>query len=428
MTESFLHYLWQFQYFDKKELITTTGESITILNPGILNTDAGPDFAQAKIKIGEIDWAGSVEIHIQSSGWYDHKHHEDAAYENVVLHVVWEENKLVQRKDGTRLPTLQLKDRADKALLNSYQKLVTNTSVIPCQSTFANVNEVTRHSMIDKAAMIRVEAKSKQVLKLLETNQGDWEETAYQLLASGFGFKVNKDSFLQLARALPYKLIRKHRAKVEQVEALLFGQAGFLVAKTKDEYLTRLYTEFEFLSKKYNLTQSQLHPAQWKFLRLRPSNFPSLRIAQFAALLSLQENIFSVLIETENYKDLESLLRIETSPYWKNHYWFTKPVEGTVPEIGADSREVLLINTIIPLLIAYGQSRDDWNYVDRAILFLQQIPPERNKIIRTWQQLGSVPTNAFETQGLIELYNNFCQRRACLNCTIGSSILKPATV
>ncbi|HRG10321.1 MAG TPA: DUF2851 family protein [Cyclobacteriaceae bacterium] len=425
MTESFLHYLWQFQYFDKKGLVTTTGEPITILNQGILNTDAGPDFSQVKIKIGAIDWAGSVEIHIQSSGWYEHKHHEDAAYENVVLHVVWEENKPVQRKDGTRLPTLELKDRADKILQKSYQKLVTNTAVIPCQSVFENVNAVTRHSMIDKAAMIRLEEKSKQVLKLLEANQGDWEETVYQLLALGFGFKVNKDPFLQLAKALPYKLIRKHRAKVEQVEALLFGQAGFLMAKTKDEYLAQLYNEFEFLTKKYNLTQNQLHPSQWKFLRLRPANFPSLRIAQFAALLSIKENIFSTLLEIENYRDLESLFRVQTSPYWKQHYRFSKPVSGAVPELGTDSREVLLINTVIPILIAYGQSRDDWSYVDRAVQFLQQIPAEKNKITRTWQQLNCVATNAFETQGLIELYNNFCQRRACLNCTIGSAILKP---
>ena len=425
MTESFLHYLWQFQYFDKKGLVTTTGEPITILNQGILNTDAGPDFSQVKIKIGAIDWAGSVEIHIQSSGWYEHKHHEDAAYENVVLHVVWEENKPVQRKDGTRLPTLELKDRADKILQKSYQKLVTNTAVIPCQSVFENVNAVTRHSMIDKAAMIRLEEKSKQVLKLLEANQGDWEETVYQLLALGFGFKVNKDPFLQLAKALPYKLIRKHRAKVEQVEALLFGQAGFLMAKTKDEYLAQLYNEFEFLTKKYNLTQNQLHPSQWKFLRLRPANFPSLRIAQFAALLSIKENIFSTLLEIENYRDLESLFRVQTSPYWKQHYRFSKPVSGAVPELGTDSREVLLINTVIPILIAYGQSRDDWSYVDRAVQFLQQIPAEKNKITRTWQQLNCVATNAFETQGLIELYNNFCQRRACLNCTIGSARLKP---
>jgi len=425
LTESFLHYLWQFQYFDKKELVTTTGEPIIILNQGILNTDAGPDFSQVKIKIDAIDWVGSVEIHIQSSGWYEHKHQEDAAYENVVLHVVWEENKPVQRKDGTRLPTLELKDRADKALLKSYQKLVSNTAVIPCQSAFENVNAVTRHSMIDKAAMIRLEEKSKQVLKLLEINQGNWEETTYQLLAAGFGFKVNKDPFLQLAKALPYKLVRKHRTKVEQVEALLFGQAGFLMAKTKDEYLTQLYNEFEFLSKKYSLAQNQLHPSQWKFLRLRPANFPSLRIAQFAGLLSVKENIFSALLEMENYKDLESLFRVQTTHYWKDHYRFNKRVQGVIPEMGADSREVLLINTVIPILIAYGQSRDDWSYVDRAVEFLQQIPAEKNKIIRTWQQLNCVATNAFETQGLIELYNNYCQRRACLNCTIGSAILKP---
>lgn len=428
MTESFLHYLWQFQYFNKKELATTSGESITILNPGILNSDAGPDFSQVKIKIGEIEWVGCVEIHIQSSGWYEHKHDTDTAYENVVLHVVWHENKPVFRKDGTPLPTLQLKDRADQGLLKSYQQLVNTAATIPCQSAFTKVDEITRHSMIDRAAMIRLEAKSKQVLKLLETNQGDWEETIYQLLAASFGFKVNKDPFLQLARSVPYKLIRKHRNSIVQIEALLFGQAGFLVSKSKDEYLTQLHQEFSFLNKKYNLAQAQLHPSQWKFLRLRPANFPSIRIAQFAALLSMSENIFSALIEVQRYEELEAMFRIQTSAYWKQHYRFTKPAASKVPEMGTESRDVILINTIIPVLIAYGQSHDDWNYVDRAVQFLQQIPAEKNKIIRTWRQLGCANLNAFETQGLLELYTNFCQRRACLNCNIGSVILKPAVV
>lgn len=425
MTESFLHYLWQFQYFDKKGLITTTGELVSISNPGILNTDAGPDFSQVKIKVDQISWVGSVEIHIQSSGWYEHKHHEDAAYENVVLHVVWEENKPVYRADGTRLPTLQLKDRVDKALVKSYTKLVNNVDHIPCQAIFPSVNTVIKQAMVDKAAMIRLEEKSKQVLKLLQSNQGDWEETTYQLLATGFGFKVNKDPFLQLSKSLPYKLIRKHRASTEQTEALLFGQAGFLTTKTKDEYLTRLYNEFSFLNRKYNLLQTQLHPSQWKFLRLRPANFPTIRLAQFAALLGSSDNIFSTLMTTDNYPDLQKLFLVQTSLYWKQHYRFGKRVNGSVPELGVDSRDVILINTVVPLLIAYGQSRDDWSYVDRAIYFLQQTTAEKNKIIRAWQQLGYTASNAFETQGLIELHNNFCQRRACLNCTIGSTILKP---
>jgi len=425
LTESFLHYLWQFQYFDKRELTTTTGESISVITPGILNTDSGPDFSQAKIRVDQISWVGSVEIHIQSSGWHEHKHHEDAAYENVVLHVVWEDNKPIHRIDGTRIPTLQLKNRVDKGLITSYQKLVSNGAAVPCHSTFQLVDAVIKYSMIDRAAMVRLENKSKQVLDLLKVNQGDWEETTYQLLASGFGFKINKDPFSQLAKALPYKFIRKHRTKIEQTEALLFGQSGFLVAKSKDEYLSQLYHEFEFLSKKYNLNPTQLHPSQWKFLRLRPANFPSIRLAQFAAVLTSCENIFSTIIEFDTYKALESLFQVQASPYWKNHYRFGKTSAGNVQPLGADSRDILLINTVIPLLIAYGQSRDDWSYVDRAVQFLQQISAEKNKITRTWQQLGYTGSNAFETQGLIELYNNFCQRSACLNCAIGAAILKP---
>ncbi|MCW5909805.1 MAG: DUF2851 family protein [Cyclobacteriaceae bacterium] len=428
MTESFLHYIWQFQYFNKNELATTAGERLVILAPGILNTDAGPDFSQVRVKLDNISWAGNAEIHTRSSGWYEHHHHQDGAYENVVLHVVWEENKPVLRKDGTRLPTLELKDRVDKSLLQSYQKLVNAATDIPCQASFSKVEEVVHHSMVDKAAMIRLARKSGEVQKLLAANQGDWEETTYQLLAAGFGFKVNRDPFLQLARSTPYKLIRKHRTKIEQTEALLFGQAGFLVARSKDEYLAQLYNEFEFLKKKYSLDQKQLNPAQWKFLRLRPANFPTVRIAQFAALLASCESIFSTLIEIESYAKLESLFRVQTSGYWKNHYRFGKPSNGIVPEFGESSRDTVLINTVIPILVAYGQSRDDWSYVDRGVQLMQQISAEKNKITRAWQQLGCRGSNAFETQGLIELYNNFCQRRACLTCTIGSAILKPVAV
>lgn len=425
MSETFLHYLWQFQYFDKKELKTTVGDSLIIFKPGMLNTDAGPDFSQAKVKVDGMDWAGSVEIHIQSSGWIDHGHHEDQAYENVVLHVVWEEDKPIYRNDGTRIPALELKERVNNQLIKEYQKLINNSSVIPCEHSFKRTDSLVKLSMVDKALMKRLEDKANLVKSMLDQNQGDWEEITYQLLATNFGFKVNKEPFLQLAKALPYKIIQKHRDRPLQVEALLFGQAGFLVAKTKDEYITKLFAEYEFLSKKYSLQPSQMNPAQWKFLRLRPSNFPTLRIAQFASLLHSKKSIFSNLIEIGSYNDLQKFFKIAPSSYWQNHYRFGKKAEGLVPDFGESSADMIIINSVVPLLVAYGKAKDDWSLVDKAVNILQSIPSEKNKIVTLWKDLGYSSKSAFDSQGLIELYNNFCQHRQCLNCAIGSAILKP---
>ncbi len=339
MSESFLHYLWQFQYFDKRELKTTEGDSLIIFKPGLLNTDAGPDFSQAKVKVDGIDWAGSAEIHIKSSGWMDHGHHKDQAYENVVLHVVWEEDKPVYRADGTRIPSLELKGRVDDQLIKEYQKLTGNSSVIPCERSFEKTDSLIKLSMVDKALMQRLEEKANRVGVLLAQNNGDWEETTYQMLAANFGFMVNKEPFLQLATRLPYKLIQKHRDHPLQVESLLFGQAGFLVAKTKDKYISSLFSEYQFLSKKYSLQPDQLNPAQWKFLRLRPSNFPTLRIAQLASLLQSRKSIFSTLIEIESYKELQSFFQITPSLYWQTHYRFGKKAKATVPAFGNASAD-----------------------------------------------------------------------------------------
>lgn len=425
MSESFLHYLWQFQYFDKKELKTTAGEQLVIFNPGMLNGDAGPDFSQAKVKIDSIDWAGNVEIHFQSSGWTDHGHHLDQAYENVVLHVVWTEDKPVYRRDGSRIPTLELKERVDEQLISEYKKLINQPSPIPCEHSFRRIDNLIKLSMVDKALMKRLEDKANRVNVLLAQNNGDWEETAYQSLAANFGFQVNKEPFVFLAKALPYRIIQKHRDQLLQMEALLFGQAGFLVAKTKDEYITNLYNEYSFLSKKYSFNSSQMNPALWKYLRLRPANFPTLRIAQFAAMLQSTKNIFSHLIEAVSYQELQRFFEITTSSYWQSHYRFGKKAGGIVPSFGDSSADMVIINTVVPLLVAYGKAKDDWSLVDKAVNILQQIPVEKNKIVSVWKNLGYSGKTAFDSQGLIELYQNFCQQRQCLNCAIGSSILKP---
>ncbi len=424
MNESFLHYLWQFQYFEKKDLHTSDGERITILKTGLLNSNAGPDFADAKIKINGMEWAGTVEIHIKSSDWYAHRHEMDGAYENVVLHVVWENDKPISRNDKTLIPTLELKHRVDESILREYKKLINSPTVIACEKSFPKVNEVVKLSMLDKALMQRLEDKAIQVGELMKMNKWDWEETTYQLLAKNFGFKVNADPFFQLAKSLPYKTIQKQN-QLLQVEALLFGQAGMLETKTKEEYISNLFREYHLLEQKYSLQNSKLNAAQWRFLRLRPANFPTLRLAEFASLLFSSKSIFSHLVSSNSYSSIAKIFSLDRSEYWNNHYRFGKKAKGLVPDFGESSIQNMLINTVTPLLVAYGKHKDEQLFIDRAIELLQQIPSEQNKITRTWGALGLKVKTAFDSQALIELHNNFCQKRQCLNCAIGVSILKP---
>jgi len=424
LTESFLHYLWQFQYFSKKELTTTHGESLQIFHPGIRNSHAGPDFSDARIAIGNLEWRGTVEIHIKASGWYDHHHGEDAAYENVILHVLWENDKPVVRSDGSVMPTLELKDRVDLTLWSKYKSLFTSAESIPCAQSWPAVQDVIKLSMLDKALTQRLESKAKRVLEMLEKNLGDWEETCYQLVCMNFGFKVNTDPFLQLSRALPYKILLKHGDQSLQQEALLFGQAGFLDKVSDEEYPKLLQREYTLLSKKYGLEKSQLHKSQWRFLRLRPANFPTVRLAQLAALIHRKKNFFSLVLAAQSYDELFTLLKTEQSVYWKTHYQFGKTTEH-VPALGKSSIQNIIINTVVPLLAAYSIAHDDQLYMERAIEVLHHLPAEKNVITRHWTELNYTVKTAFDSQALIELYNSYCQKRRCLDCVVGSFLIRP---
>lgn len=422
MTEAFIHYLWQFQQFNKSLLRTTNNESIKILKIGILNTDAGPDFSQARIQIEEIEWAGNIEIHIKSSDWNIHNHQYDGAYNNVILHVVWEHDKPILRKDGSEIPTLELRSITDASLLNKYQTLLTNKSVIPCASQFKNASDLARIATLDKALAKRLIQKSKIVEELLEENQGDWEETAYQLLAKNFGFKINSEAFLRLAQNLPLKLLQKHRDNLTQIEAILFGQSGLLTEV--DDYSKKLVQEYDFFAAKFSLKAQMLNMHEWKLLRTRPANFPTIRIAQLAKLITLQKSFFSLFTQTESIEDLRKTLQIKQSEYWLEHYHFDKKIERKSKGLGKDSIDNLLINTVIPLLACYSQKMDNQAYMDRAIAFLESFPPESNHIIDMWKNLGLEIKSAFDAQASIELYNNFCSQKKCLQCNIGVEILK----
>ncbi len=427
MQESFLHYVWQLQYFDKQNLVTAEGDELTVRKPGHANSHAGPDFSEAKIKIGNIDWVGSVEVHIKSSDWNAHNHQADGAYDNVILHVVWQHDKPVLRSDGATIPTLELRQRVAPALLLSYRKLVESAQPIPCERMLPSVNEITRISMLEKALMQRLEKKAEAIAAQLQANKGDWEETTYQTLSRNFGFKVNADPFALLAKALPYKILLKHLNQPVQLEALLFGTAGLLQKEIPDDYFRLLQREYGLLAAKYDLKSVQLKATQWRFLRLRPANFPTLRVAQWVGVLGATANLFSRIKEATALNEVVRLFQAPQGLYWQQHYRFGKPAKAEVPALGEESIHNLIINSVVPLLVAYGQLHDDQPMVDKAVGWLQSIGPEKNRILQAWSACGWDVKNAFDSQGLIELHNAFCVPRLCLHCAIGTSLVKPAS-
>jgi len=419
MKESFLHFVWKFQYFDKKTLKTFQNEDIQVYHPGVYNLDSGPDFSQARISIDNIQWHGNVEIHTLASDWYLHQHQDDDAYDNVVLHVVWDNDKPVSRKDGTRIPVLELKNRISQDLILSYRKLINNPQHIPCSSNVRYIPELIKNSMLDHCLTQRLESRGSEIYQLLENNIQDWEETSYQWLAQSFGFKLNKPAFETLSHALPYKVVKKHNHNLVQLEALLFGQAGFLQEDCQDQYFKGLKKEYQFLSHKYQLSESRMDKFQWKFMRTRPSNFPTIRIAQLASLLHKRQHIFQIVKQGLDPVSIIGQLKVEQSNYWKEHYQFGKPAKNKISGLGRSSIEGLLINTICPLLVAYGNSRGEYIYVEGALKLLQNIKAEENRILKMWKNLGINVSTAADSQALIQLYHQFCQKKRCLECKMG---------
>jgi hypothetical protein len=423
MSEAFLHYLWQFQYFDKIELQTTSGDPIQVFNPGLRNSHAGPDFQNARMKIGGMEWVGSAEIHILASGWMEHKHDRDPAYDNVILHIVWRNDVAIRRSDGSLLPTVVLENRVDQKFFLDYQRLVNSPEEIPCARFVPQVKEVVILSMMDKVVLERLESKSQRILDILQKNRNDWEETCFQTLARSFGYKINADPFQQLARLLPYKVLRKHSDKLLHVEALLFGQAGFLEDDFENEYYRLLRREYNLLRQKYRLSERRLNKVQWKFLRLRPANFPTIRLAEFAALVFYRPLLFSTILETSTYKDLENVFSVKQSEFWNEHYTFSKSAREHVNGMGVSSIGTIIINAVAPLLAAYGKAKSDQRYIDRAVAILEQTPTEVNTMVTRWKQLGVRSKTAFDSQALIELQNSYCSKRRCLDCSIGVSLI-----
>jgi hypothetical protein len=430
MPESFLYFLWQYQYFNKLALTTTDGDPVQVLHPGFRNLHSGPDFFNARLLIRDVEWGGTVEMHTKTSDWLAHHHQDDRAYDNVILHVVWRDDRLatgrrVDRADGTPLPTLELAPLTDTSLIDRYALLTESPDSIPCAGQFRSVQPLRLTSMLDKAMLQRLERKAAGVRDLFEASGGDWEETAYQLLAINMGFKLNADPMAQLSRTVPLKAILKHRDVLLQVEAILFGTAGMLDGTDEpDDYVAALMREYRFMSAKYQLADRQVTAHAWKWGRLRPASFPSLRLAQFARLVTKHASLFSLFVGTIQADTLVQALQVSPSDYWQSHYRFGKVAEKMVPTLGITSAENILINTVVPLLAAYAHHRGQPAYIDRAISILEQLPAEKNRLTEAWDELGLGVRTAFDSQAAIELYNEFCTVKKCLSCQIGAGLIK----
>ena len=420
--EDLLHFVWKYQRFETSQLISTAGEMIELIQFGQHNFDSGPDFLNAKIKIGPTTWAGNVEMHLKSSDWIKHKHQHDKAYNNVILHVVLEEDEIIYRENGERIPCLELQKRIPAGLSKNYQKLIHNEYWIPCQHLFHKVNSLSRSMWMERLLVERMEDKTNGIKVLLDRNKMDWEETFYQAMGKNFGVKTNADPFLQLTQAVQLKTLLKHKSSLFQMEALLFGQSGLLNSELQDEYPTKLKKEYDFLSTKYSL--SPLNTEQWKFMRMRPANFPTIRIAQFVTLLFQTVHLFSKIFVVKNVTEIENMFELKLSNYWQDHYSFDKPSTKRKKSLGKTTIHLLIINTIAPFLFLYGKEKQEEHYKDLALKLLEETAPEKNSIISKWNDLGVDVESAAQTQALLQLKNRYCDKKRCLQCAIGSELLK----
>jgi len=417
MNEAFLQYIWQHRLFYPIDLQTVSGKKIEILDAGKPNRDAGPDFFNAKIKIDDMLWAGNVEIHLRSSDWKRHRHAKD--YENVILHVVKIADEPVLRLSGEEIPQLVLQYSQNAE--NQYKNWLTNKKSIPCVDKLCELPDVFLQSHLNRLLSERLEQKTLAIENLLEQSKNHWEEAFYVTLSRNFGFGINAQPFEMLARALPLNYLAKHKDNLFQIEALLFGQAGLLNSENPDDYDEKLRKEYHFLQNKFFL--QPIDGSMWKMLRVRPGNFPHIRIAQLANLIHRSSKLFSKIIENPHYKSLVLLFDTEVSEYWLTHFRFGQTSPERKHKLGKSTIDNLLINTVVPFLFAYGKAKNEKIFQEKAMSLLEEIPAEKNHIIESWAELNIKAQNAFESQALLQLRKNYCDEKKCLHCAIGYKLL-----
>lgn len=423
--EELLYYVWKHLYFKLQSLCTTDGEPVTILNPGIRNPNSGPDFLQAKIRVAETIWVGQVEMHVRSSDWELHQHHLDPAYNNVVLHVVWNKDREIRNLAGVRLPCVELINRVDPAMIGQYNFLLHNEKWIPCANLFHQVEELIVESWSHRLMAERLEMKTAAIKQALDRQHQNWEEVCFQKLARALGSSVNGDAMETLASITPLNLLNKHKSSLNQLEALLFGQAGLLEDIPDEVYPLQLKNEYLFLKSKYQI--QPMNPVQWKFLRLRPANFPTVRIAQLAKIIHLTDHLFSKFIASVSVQEIINALDVTLGGYWATHYSFKSAGRSQFKKLGKSTLHHIIINTIAPLLFYYGTSIDDENKKEQAIQYLQDLPAEKNQITQGWDLLGWTAKHGLHSQAQIQLKTQYCEVKKCLQCSIGHQLLKSIT-
>lgn len=422
MKEEFIHFLWKYRLFQSQKLKTTEGKSLQIIQPGWHNMDSGPDFSAARIEIDGTTWAGNVEIHLKSSDWYKHGHQHSEDYHNIILHVVMMHDEEIKDKNGSPIPVFEVQSCFDPSLLHQYENLLNAKTWIPCERIINQASELIIHTWLSRLLVERLENKSKEILQFLAYFENNWEQTLYYFLARNFGFKTNASPFALLAQKTPYLILGKHSDDLTQTEALLFGQAGMLANNFKDAYPSLLKKEYEFLRHKYQLTP--IDKSLWKFSKLRPANFPTLRVAQFAGLQHRSQSLFASLMPAKTFAEVKNIFNIQCSPYWDSHYQFDKVSVKRIKKLGDTAVANIIINTLVPVKFLYGKENMKAHYQDEAIALLSELPPERNAITDRWAQLGIKATSAAESQALLELKKYYCTPKKCLNCAIGLDLIR----
>lgn len=416
--EDFLQFVWQHKLYDFSQMFTICDKKVEIIHPGYHNTDSGPDFFNAKIRVDDMLWAGNVELHLKSNEWTAHKHHEDKAYDNVILHVVSEYNTPVFSHKGNEIPTLVINPLP--FVLQQYKDLLFEKRSIPCSSYLHNIDPIFLTNFKDRLIVDRLQRKITHIQELFKVSHGDWEAVFLPLLFRSFGLSINGDAFERLGRSISHKIVAKHRDSLLQLEALLFGQAGFLEEDINDVFFLTMKREYLFLKAKYNLCALEKH--NWKFLRLRPSNFPTIRISQLAHLLHQNDSILNKILFGD-VQHMDELFYCKVSPYWQYHYIFGKLSDPKQKLLGKTAIHSIMINTIAPLLYSYGMINDQSVFCENAIVLLEKLPAEKNTITKKWSSYGVSLHSASDSQAMIQLYTEFCLPKRCLHCNIGHHYL-----
>lgn len=425
MNEALLHTIWKYKLIRQNQFIGSKGETIEVISIGEHNQDSGPDFFNSKIKINDIVLAGNIEIHIKTSDWLKHNHQLDKAYDNIILHVVYEHDKELSQNEKFNVSVLELKNYIKPSLLEQYNQLHLSKQTVPCGKSIATAPDIIWKTWLDRLAVSRIEQKTEYIEHLFEYCKNNHEDTLYLLLCRNFGFKINNDAFELLGKSLSYSTLKKYADNSIQIESLLFGVAGLLDEFFEDKYPKQLQNEFEFLKHKHQLVP--IKKESWKFSKTRPVNFPTIRIAQLASLVNKQQSLYHLIEQKPDLKMLQSFFEVEPNTYWKTHYKFDVESEESSKQFGESAFQNIVINTIVPYLFFMSKHNVNSDLVEYALDLLTQLPAELNVKTKEFTKLGLKTENALESQAQIYLLDNLCSKKACLHCNVAEFLLKSSS-